>query len=188
MSESLAKPQVTPAVPTPGSGKLRTLLGILPYLVLYAIAIWLVALTDGNENPLLIKTYWQWFIPVIGVIALIGGWQGLTAEAEGRRPYIIKQILHWLTTLAVVHLLFGPTLQAFLTTETHGFMVIYVLGLSAILAGIHLDWKMGLFGLFLIGSGIGIAFLDDNAMLVTIIGLALMGILLSVVILRRIRT
>jgi uncharacterized membrane protein len=42
-----------------------------------------------------------------------------------------------------------------------------------------MDWKMALFGLFLVGSGVGIAFLNDNAMLLTLIGIAVVGVGIS---------
>ena len=74
--------------------------------------------------------------------------------------------------------------MVYLNAETHGFVDIYILGLAALLAGVHVDWKIGLFGLFLVGSDIGIALLDDNAMLMTLAGLAVIGVGLSVVILR----
>jgi hypothetical protein len=167
------------ATSAPGTGKLKLLLAVVPYVALYVFAIWLVALTDDNADPVRIRMLWQWFIPAVGLIAIGGGWQGMKTSAGGLRPYLIRQVLHWVATLVVIHLLFGETLQAFLTTEVHGFVAIYVLGLSAILAGIHMDWKMALFGLFLVGSGVGIAFLNDNAMLLTLIGIAVVGVGIS---------
>lgn len=170
---------------TPGTGRFKLLLAVVPYIVLYLLAIWLVALTDGNADPGRIRVLWQGFVPAVGLLAIWGGWQGMKTRAGGTRSYLIRQVLHWLASLLVIHLLFGDTLQAFLTTEVHGFVAIYVLGLSAILAGIHMDWKMGLFGLFLVGGGVGIAFLNDNAMLLTLAGIAVVGVGLSVVFLRR---
>ena len=173
------------ATSAPGAGKFKPLLAILPYVVLYLLAIWLVALTDSNADPGRIRVLWQGFVPAVGLLAIWGGWQGMKAGAGGPRPYLLRQVLHWLATLLVIHLLFGETLQAFLATEVHGFVAIYVMGLSAILAGIHMDWKMGLFGLFLVGGGVGIAFLDDNAMFLTLAAIAVVGVGLSLVLLRR---
>ena len=170
---------------TPGTGRFKLLLAVVPYIVLYLLAIWLVALTDGNADPGRIRVLWQGFVPAVGLLAIWGGWQGMKASAGGLQPYLIRQVLHWLATLLVIHLLFGETLRAFLTTDVHGFVAIYVLGLSTILAGIHMDWKMGLFGLFLVGGGVGIAFLNDNAMLLTLVAIAVVGVGLSVAFLRR---
>ena len=181
MLETTATPN-TPVPPPSARNWVKPLLMVTPYVVLYLIAIWLVAITDSE--PERVGNLWQWFIPAIGLVATYGGWQRMRASGEGPTAYLIKQVLHWVATLAVVLLLFWPTLQIYLNAETHGFVVIYVLGLAAVLAGVHTDWKMGLFGLFLVASGVGIAFFDDNAMLMTLIGSAILGVGLSVVIRR----
>ncbi len=162
--------------------RIKSLLVLVPYLVLYVIAIWLVAMTDSDPDRA--AGLWQWFIAAIGVVATVGGWERMRA-AGGITLYLVKQILHWGATLLVVHLLFWQTMQHFLTANTHGFVAVYVLGLAAILSGIHVDWKMGLFGIFLIGSGVGIVFFDDNAMLMALVGIAVVGIGSSLVIRRR---
>lgn len=182
MSETLATPNAPVATPSSAFSWIQLLLRVVPYVALYAVAIWLVAMTDSDPDRA--GHLWKWFIPTVGLIAIYGGWQRMQTSGSPIHHYLIKQILHWGATVGVIYLLFWPTVLVFLTAETHGFVAIYILGLSAILAGVHLDWKMGLFGLFLIGSGIGIAFFDDNAMLMTLTGLAVIGIGLSVVILR----
>ncbi len=182
MSETLATPNAPVATPSSAFSWIQLLLAVAPYVALYAVAIWLVAMTDSNPDRA--SSLWKWFIPAVGLIAIYGGWQRMQSSGAGISQYLTKQILHWGATMGVIYLLFWPTVLVFLTAESHGFVAIYILGLSAILAGVHLDWKMGLFGLFLIGSGIGIAFFDDNAMLMTLTGLAVIGIGLSVVILR----
>ena len=182
MLETPSIPNTSVARPPSARNWLKLLLTVTPHVVLYLIAIWLVAITDSD--PARVGSLWQWFIPAIGLVATNGGWQRMRASGEGPTAYLIKQVLHWVATLAVVLLLFWPTLQIYLNAETHGFVVIYVLGLAAVLAGVHTDWKMGLFGLFLVASGVGIAFFDDNAMLMTLIGSAIIGVGLSVVIRR----
>ncbi len=182
MSETLATPNSSVATPPHAFSWIQLLLILVPYVALYAIAIWLVAMTDSNPDRA--TGLWEWFIPAVGLVGIVGGWHRMRSSGGGIPQYLIKQILHWGATLGVIYLLFWPTVLVFLTAETHGFVAIYIVGLAAILAGVHLDWKMGLFGLFLIGSGIGIAFFDDNAMLMTLTGLAVIGVIVSVVVLR----
>lgn len=153
----------------------------LPYLALYAFTIWLVAVTDSD--PVTAAIYWQWFVPAVGVVATIGGWR--SPAAANKAAYLLKQVLHWGTLLLVINLLFLKSMQDFLNAESHGFVVAYMLGLAAILSGIYLDWKMAVFGAFVIGSAVGIGYLDDNAMLLTVIGVAIAGIAVTLAIRRR---
>jgi hypothetical protein len=73
--------------------------------------------------------------------------------------------------------LFQTDVQHFLRAETDGFIIIYLLGLASILSGLYLDWKMGVFGLFLIFSGVFIAYLDNNALLIAIGGIATLAVI-----------
>jgi hypothetical protein len=161
-------------------GTLMKLLWGLPYIVIYAIAIWLVALT--NSNPAEAFPNWKWFIPVVAAVSVIGGWRNMERAGNDWLVYLFKQALHWGALLLVLYLLFLPDVEQFLTAESHGFVVIFLLGLTALLSGIYLDWKMALFGLFLIGTGVGIAYLQDNAMLITVGGVALFAILVTVLV------
>ena len=40
------------------------------------------------------------------------------------------------------------------------------------MSGIYLDWRMALFGIFLLLSGVGMAWIDDNAILIGLIAVA----------------
>jgi hypothetical protein len=75
-------------------------------------------------------------------------------------------------------------MERFLNAESHGFVIAYMLGLGAILSGIYLDWRMAVFGLFLVGSAVGIGFLDQNAMLLTLIGVAILAIAITLLLRR----
>lgn len=57
-------------------------------MVLYLLAIWLVAITDSD--PARVGSLWQWFISAIGLVATYGGWQRMQASGGafmiGARP------------------------------------------------------------------------------------------------------
>jgi len=182
MSETPATPYSSVVTPASTFSWMKVILMVVPYVALYVVAVWLVAMTDSS--PAEAAKLWLWFIPVVGLITIYGGWNRMRSTGTSISGYLLRQILHWGATAGVLHLLFWPTVLVYLNSETHGFVDIYILGLSALLAGVYVDWKMGLFGLFLLGSGVGIAFLDDNAMLMTLTGLAVVGVGLSVLILR----
>jgi hypothetical protein len=159
-------------------GMLKKLLWGLPYIAIYGISIWLIALT--NRDPAAAYPNWQWFIPLVALVSIIGGWRRMERAGGSVMLYLFKQVLHWGALMLVLYLLFLPGVDQLLSADSNGFVVIYLLGLTALLSGIYLDWKMAVFGLFLIGSGVGIAYLEDNAMLITIAGVGLFAILVTV--------
>ncbi|KAA6186916.1 hypothetical protein F2Q65_03230 [Thiohalocapsa marina] len=158
---------------------LRVLLINSPYILIYAATIWLVALTDSDPDKA--SKYWQYLLPVVGLVSVIGGW---SQTRISRARYLTQQVLHWGALMLVTFLLFVPTMEHFLDAQTHGFVVAYMLALAAILSGIYLDWKMGIFGLFLVGSAVGIGFLNNNAMLLTLIGIGMAGVAVTLVVRR----
>ncbi|TVQ86265.1 MAG: hypothetical protein EA400_13475 [Chromatiaceae bacterium] len=152
----------------------RLLIANAHYVVLYLCAIVLVAITDSN--PQSVARYWEWFVPVVALASILDGWRD---NRQGALGYLIRQLLHWGALMLVILLLFLPEMQYFLNAETDGFVVAYLLGLTALLAGVHSTWKMGVFGAFLLLSGVAIGFLSDNALLLLLIGVGLAGLAMT---------
>jgi hypothetical protein len=161
----------------------RLLLYHVPYAILYVVALILVAMTSHDAAGT--NTYWQLFIGLVALVSTIGGWRFAGTSADPRWVYLLKQALHWGALVLVIQLLYTHNLQAFLNDEQDGFVTIYVLGLTAILSGIYLDWRMAVFGLFLLLSGFGMAWIDDNAMAISLIGAAAAAAVLITLIFRR---
>jgi hypothetical protein len=164
------------------SGWTKVLFVSLPYLVLYVASIVLTAMTDAE--PERATQLWKMFMPFVALVSVIGGWRFSGESAKEKAIYVGKQVLYWGAVLAVINLLFMGDTAHFLNAESQGFIVAYVLGLSALLSGIYIDWKMSLFGAFLIASTVGIAFLDDNAVLISTGGVAVAGIAITVLLRR----
>jgi hypothetical protein len=165
-------------LPHPKSHLGKLAAATLPYVVLYAIAVVLIAMTD--RNPASTQGAWDWFIPFVGLVATFSGWHQHAGDIwQTRAHYILRQVMHWASLLVVIHLLFQSDVQHFLKAQTDGFVIIYILGLGAILSGLYLDWKMAVFGLFLIFSGVFIAFLDDNALMIVVSGIATVAVIVT---------
>jgi hypothetical protein len=163
-------------IPQPKSKLGKLVVANLPYVVLYAIAVVLIAMTD--HNPASTYSTWNYFISLTGLVSTMSGWHQHAGEVwRTQVRYVLRQVAHWGALLVVIHLLFQTDVQHFLRAETDGFIIIYLLGLASILSGLYLDWKMAVFGLFLIFSGIVIAYLDNNALLIAIGGIATMAVI-----------
>jgi hypothetical protein len=163
-------------------GRLLFFLAQLPYLILYVAAIALAAMTDSEPTEAAAR--WIWFIPAVALVSIYGGWQqgnaGTTMSSRGL--FLLRQVLHWAALAVVIHFLFREDLQHFLNAETDGFVTIFLLGLTAMLAGVHADWKMGLFGAFLILTGVLIGWFDDNALKLTLGGIAIVAVVLTLLV------
>jgi len=163
-------------LPQPQGRLGRLTLSALPYVVIYAIAVVLIAMTD--HNPASTQDIWDYFIPLVGLVSTLSGWNHHSGQTwQSRTRYLLQQVIHWSALLVVIHLLFQADVQHFLRAETDGFVIIYLIGLAGLLSGLYLDWKMAVFGLFLIFSGVFIAYLDDNALLIAIGGIATMAVI-----------
>jgi hypothetical protein len=159
----------------------RFMLYNLPYVLLYVAAFGLVALTAHNAADT--STYWQMFIPLMALVSILGGWRWAGASGDPRWMYVARQVLHWGALILVIRLLYAHDVQDFLNDEQDSFVIIYMVGLAAVLSGIYLDWKMAVFGLFLLFSAVGMAWLDDNAMLLLIVGVvALAAVVVSLLV------
>jgi len=156
--------QADSAAPAKKATLLSLLLREWPFVLLYVLALACMGLTNADAGRS--SFYWQLLIPVTGVVAIFVGW-GMV-EPGMRMEMVIKQVLHWGAVLVAVWLLFLPVLDAFLSDQAHGFVVVYVFGLAAVLDGVHWNWKMAVFGAFLIFGAIIMAFFQDAALAISV--------------------
>jgi cell division protein FtsW (lipid II flippase) len=139
----------------------------LPYLVLYVAALGLVAMTAHDAAGS--REAWEMFIPVVALVTILGGWRWAGTSAKERWIYVGRQVLHWAALFLVVQLLYAHAVQDFLNDEQDAFVLIYLVGLAALLAGLYVDWKMALFGIFLVFGGVALAWFNDNWLMVVLV-------------------
>lgn len=150
----------------------------LSYLALYAISVVLIVMTEHDPKSTL--TAWNLFIPLVGLVSTLSRWSHHTGETrQARLHYVRQQLVHWGILLIVIDVLLLPTTQFLLQAETDGCVIMYLLGAAGLLSGLYLDWKMGVFGLFLIFSGVLIAVLNDDAMLIAVGATATLAAILT---------
>lgn len=165
------QPSLTQPEGSRRSGFMRFALAEWPYALLLIAAIVGIAITDMKLE--FAPHYWELLIPVFALFSLVLGWKG--AGESGRTSFVVKTLLHWGALLAVVLILFYvPQMIDVLNAELTGLQIIFLLGLTAFLAGIHGDWRMAVIGAFLVCGGVLIAFLDDAALMVSVIAVGLL--------------
>ncbi|MCC8987276.1 MAG: hypothetical protein LM523_06180 [Candidatus Contendobacter sp.] len=170
MSESAPSP--VPAA----SSLLRRLFSLrdIGFYIMIALA-WIGAIyaTFSVENS---RWYWQWLIPIFGLICIITQWNNVEPNLKARLLMAGRQVLHWGVVLLMVQLIFmasGPDkyLDA-LDDRQASFILIFSMTLSTFLAGIYFDWRLCVVAVFLIMSAILNVVLSNVApLLVWIIGI-----------------
>ena len=170
MSESAPSP--VPAA----SSLLRRLFSLrdIGFYIMIALA-WIGAIytTFSVESS---RWYWQWLIPIFGVICIITQWNNVEPTLKARLLMAGRQVLHWGVVLLMVQLIFmasGPDkyLDA-LDDRQASFILIFSMSLCTFLAGIYFDWRLCVVAIFLIMSAILNVVLSNVApLLVWIIGI-----------------
>ncbi|NCA70718.1 MAG: hypothetical protein EOM91_11545 [Sphingobacteriia bacterium] len=155
---------------THSGGFWRLVLAEWPYILLFIAVIAGIAITDLKLEFALL--YWQILIPIFGILALVIGWPDAGEDASTRLRFALKTFFHWAALFGLILILYYPPVAETLSSEATGMHIIFLLGLTAVLSGIHGKLEMAVVGLFVIGSGIMIAFIEDAAVMMSIVALA----------------
>lgn len=174
------------------------MMALLPSVILYIAAVVLIMLTRNDPTGTI--PYWETFVPVVAFISLLSGFGQTYVRDQSYVFYIIKQIIHWGVLIGLLWLLHTHGVRAALDDQNYLLVLLYLLGLTTLLAGLHLDWKFIFFGAFLafctyllaapenvavlnsIGDTFGIANAADKPVAM-IIGLAVVAFLASTLLL-----
>jgi len=164
-------PNPAPAVSSPAAKRgllLQFIVAQAPYLFMLLLALIGVAYT--SIKPAASLLYWQAMAPIFGAICIIMRWSQVGSEKHGRLLLIWTQVLHWGALLLIMRLLFVHDVQQLLNSDITGLVLLYLLALSTLQAGIYIDWRLCVLGVFLGAAPIAIAFLEDSALLLFILG------------------
>jgi hypothetical protein len=121
------------------------------------------------------RWYWQWIIPLLGLICIATEWFNVEANLKARALMILRQILHWGAVLLLTLLIFyaserGAYINA-LDDRQASFVLMLIITLSMFLAGIYLDWRLCLVAVFLIVTAVINVALSNAAPLLIWVGL-----------------
>jgi hypothetical protein len=151
-----------------------SLLDDLPYAAIIALGLIGVSWTSISRTPS--TTYWVFLTPVIALICIIAGWRH-TASGE-RVAMAVTQVLQWAAVLIAMYLLTIGDVQRSLSANATGLMLLTLLALGVFVSGLNLRaWKLCVTGAFLAIAVPAIAWLHDAALLLLLIGLALIALL-----------
>jgi hypothetical protein len=93
--------------------------------------------------------YWVAMVPVFGVATAWSTWPSGDASGATATGVLRTQAMHWVATLAAVHVVFILLRAGRMNNEDAGLVALLTLGLSTFLAGTYGDWRFCLVGLLL---------------------------------------
>ena len=119
-------------------------------LFLVLLAIGGIAIMDFTESWGFI--YWIAMVPIFGALSVFMDWYAQQHAIEPRPLKIRAQLLHWMTTLLAVALVFLLDDAGSIDRTATGLVALLVLGMSTVLAGIHTEWRLSVLGVLLLAT------------------------------------
>lgn len=145
--------------------------GSVAYIVLLVITVAGVAYT--NVSPADSLYYWQAAVPVFALICIAIGLRAKPLLTRQKSQLVINQVLHWAAVLGVIRLLYVHQVQVLLDSNITAIIMMYLLALGTFLAGLSLNWRLCVAGAFIAVGGLAVAFVDEAAVLMMILAIAL---------------
>jgi hypothetical protein len=142
----------------------------LPYLAVLVLTLGGVGFISMANRPII--GFWEFMAVLIGGVCVYTGWHN-AHDAQARWRLIWTQALHWGAFLVAMNLALLPTVQALAATDTTGLTILLLLALGTFIAGVHIaSWRMCANGLIMALGVPAIAWLDQSALFVTLVVIA----------------
>jgi hypothetical protein len=146
----------------------------LPFTLVLILTIAGVAYTSFSKKP--IVGYWEILAPIIALVCVAARWEE-AGDKSGRLRLIVTQVLHWFAFLLVMNLMLLSSVQRIFTAQATGLAVFTLLALGTFTAGVHvLSWQVCLLGLIMALGIPAIAWIENSALLVVPIAVAVVGV------------
>src|SRR5262245_1601280 len=146
-----------------------------PYLLILALALFGVAYSSFAKTAL--TTYWIVLAPLIGIMCVFTRWRD-AENREQRLRLIWTQVLHWGAVLLAMHLMFVADVGRMMNADASALAALTVLALGTFTAGVHIAaWRICLVGIVLAVGVPAIAWLEQSALLLLLVGVVLAGLI-----------
>jgi hypothetical protein len=146
----------------------------LPFTVVLVLTIAGVAYTIFARRP--IAGYWEILAPILGLVCIAAGWQE-AGDRTARLRLIVTQALHWGAFLLVMNILLLSSVQQLFNAQTTALAIFTLLALGTFTAGVQvLSWQVCLLGAIMAIGVPAIAWIENSALLVTLVVAALVAL------------
>lgn len=154
----------------------RALIDNLPYVAIIVLGLVGISWTSFTVTPS--PTYWLVVTPVLALLCIISGWTHTTSGE--RLGMAITQFLQWAAILGAMYALTVSDVAHSLNVNAVALMILTVLALGVFISGLYLRaWRLCLTGAFLAVSVPAIAWLQDAALLLLGVAVALIVLMIA---------
>lgn len=145
----------------------------LPYLAILLLTVGGAAYVSMTRRP--IVPFWELVALASCATGILSGWR-TALDGKARWRLVWTQVLHWGAFLGAMNLVFLPSVQAVADADSTSLIVLLMLALGTFVAGVHTaSWRMGLNGVVMGLCVPAVAWLDQSALFVALLALALVA-------------
>ncbi len=167
-SQGVAEPQAR------GTKKWISLLAEVPYFAIVIIGIVGVSWTNSLGVP--VATYWVTMTPIAALLCIAAGW-GHMPRGRGRVEMVAIQVGQWAAVLVAMYLIHVSNIDGLVTHDALGSILLTLLALGVFISGLDLrTWKLCVAGAFLALAVTFVAWFDDAALFMLLIGVVLIAL------------
>lgn len=149
-------------------GRRRLILRELPYLAILLLTLGGIGYATMTRSAL--EGYWVFVAAFNCAASILAGWPNASHRTE-RWRLLWTQLLHWGAFLAVMGLVFLPSVQSVADSDSTSLLVMLLLALGTFVAGVHtMSWRMSLNGIIMALFVPAVAWLDQSALILSLIG------------------
>jgi len=141
-------------------------------LVLCFIGIAYTDVSGGNS-----MRFWLWMVPVFAVAAITLEWSRYIREDIDGFSFIWHQFLHWLAVFIALKVTFILLELGRLSNDGASFVLMTIMSLATFLAGIYINWRFIVLGIFIALATVIAAYLEAYVWLLIPIVLAFIAII-----------
>lgn len=113
------------------------------------------------------RSYWLFLVPVYGLLCIATAWH----RRNVTRQVVERTVLHWVGIAVAIVIDFAYVQNSGEQTATGtGLSSLIILSVGCLLAGVHLEWPIGLVGILLLGIVMVVAVAQEYLLLVFLSG------------------
>ncbi len=134
-----------------------------------------IAYTDISGDSSM--RFWLWMVPVFAIAAITLEWSRYIREDIDGFKFIWHQFLHWLAVFIALKVTFILLELGRLSNDGASFVLMTIMSLATFLAGIYINWRFIVLGVFIALATVIAAYLEAYVWLLIPILLALIAII-----------
>jgi hypothetical protein len=157
-----------------GTRKWISLAAEAPYFVIVIIGMVGVSWTGLLGIP--VSTYWVTMTPIAALLCIAVGW-GHLPRGRSQFEMVAIQLGQWAAVLVAMYLIHVSNVGGLVTHDALGSILLTLLALGVFISGLDLrTWKLCVAGAFLAIAVPFVAWFDDAAMFMLLIGVVLIAL------------